>query len=277
MSDFVLPPMGFGPGSQPEPGTEDLSYTPMPSDMRTFVPRIPEIESSAGRVAALAVLGRIAEMCEAAARGETTTPVALDALEPDARRIVAETLGEGEVAMRIHGVPATAVQEAVFAGVWSLHRADHAWVAVGAVPADAVREAFVPRRPVVPGGPDRRPTVVNAPPILAELLDKSAAWTGEAPPHVINLTLLPHTEDDLQWLEAALGQGSVEILSRGYGNCRVTATALPKVWRVQFFNSMDVLILDTFEVAEMPEVVRAAPEDLDDSAARVREVMEAIR
>ncbi|MCE8470492.1 hydrogenase expression/formation protein, partial [Rhodovulum sulfidophilum] len=61
------------------------------------------------------------------------------------------------------------------------------------------------------------------------------------------------------------------------GNCRVAATATPNVWRVQFFNSMDSLILDTFEVTDMPEVALAAPEDLTDSAARLREVLEAIR
>ena len=40
---------------------------------------------------------------------------------------------------------------------------------------------------------------------------------------------------------------------------------------------MEVLILDTFEVTAMPEVALAAPEDLADSAGRLREVLEAIR
>ena len=40
---------------------------------------------------------------------------------------------------------------------------------------------------------------------------------------------------------------------------------------------MDTLILDTFEVTSMPEVALAAREDLEDSAARIREVLEAIR
>ncbi|MEE3069707.1 MAG: hydrogenase expression/formation C-terminal domain-containing protein, partial [Pseudomonadota bacterium] len=79
------------------------------------------------------------------------------------------------------------------------------------------------------------------------------------------------------WLDARLGEGSTDILSRGYGNCRVTATALNHVWRVQFFNSMDVLILDTFEVTAIPEVTVAAPEDLTDSGERLVEVLEAIR
>jgi hydrogenase-1 operon protein HyaF len=94
---------------------------------------------------------------------------------------------------------------------------------------------------------------------------------------VVNLTLLPHTEQDLEWMDLALGQGSVEILSRGYGNCRVTATGQSHVWRVQFYNSMDVLILDTFEVTDFPEVVVAAQEDLKDSAERLIEVLEAIK
>ena len=59
--------------------------------------------------------------------------------------------------------------------------------------------------------------------------------------------------------------------------CRIRATATPFVWRVQFFNSTDVLILDTFEVTGMPEVALAAPEDLADSAKRLVEVLGAIR
>ena len=78
-------------------------------------------------------------------------------------------------------------------------------------------------------------------------------------------------------MDSALGQGAVTILSRGYGNCRITATGLAHVWRVQFFNSMDTLILDTFEVTDMPEVALAAPEDLVDSGERITEVLEALR
>jgi hydrogenase-1 operon protein HyaF len=52
---------------------------------------------------------------------------------------------------------------------------------------------------------------------------------------------------------------------------------MPHVWRVQFFNSQDTLILDTFEVTTIPEVACAAPEDLSDSANRLVNVLEAIR
>ena len=108
-------------------------------------------------------------------------------------------------------------------------------------------------------------------------MDKSRSRLAGDIAHVINLSLLPHTPEDLLWLDEALGLGAVTVLSRGYGNCRVTATAQAHVWKVQFFNSMDTLILDTFEVTEMPEVALAADEDLRDSATRIRDVIEAIR
>jgi hydrogenase-1 operon protein HyaF len=40
---------------------------------------------------------------------------------------------------------------------------------------------------------------------------------------------------------------------------------------VQYFNSMDHLILNTIEVATVPEVALAAPDDYADSLARLDE------
>jgi hypothetical protein len=76
------------------------------------------------------------------------------------------------------------------------------------------------------------------------------------------------TPEDHQTLERALPVGSVAIISRGFGNCRITSTAARNVWREQYFNSMNTLILNTIEVVDVPEVALAAPEDLDDTRAR---------
>jgi hydrogenase-1 operon protein HyaF len=65
----------------------------------------------------------------------------------------------------------------------------------------------------------------------------------------------------------------VTLLSRGYGNCRVTATGVARVWWVQYFNSQDALILNTIEVTEVPAVACAAALDLEDSAERLAEVI----
>lgn len=275
MANFHLPPQGFGPGSQ---GTgEELDFMPLPSGMRTYAPHVPEVDPGAAPPEALALLSAIADACDLVASDGQVRSVDVAGLSAAARALLAETLGQGEVAMKLRGVPAIAVQESVFAGVWVLAGEGVDRVEIAPYPALALSRAHVPHRPALGAGAFRGAQVVNAPALLAELEDKSARWQAGDGVHTINLSLLPHTEEDLIWLAEATGEGAVTVLSRGYGNCRVTATALPHVWRVQFYNSTDALILDTYEVSAMPEVVAAAPEDLTDSADRIREVLEAIR
>ena len=64
------------------------------------------------------------------------------------------------------------------------------------------------------------------------------------------------------------------MLSRGYGNCRIVNTRAAGIWRVTYFNSQDMIILDTLEVGSVPEVACAAQQDLEDSAERLAEVLE---
>ncbi len=276
MSDFVIPPVGFGPGSQPAPEGE-LEYMPMPQEMRTFEASAPYLEDTGHLRPALAIIEELAAMAARVAEEGRSESIDLAPLDHDNRALVHEVMGHGEVSAKIRGIPAVAVQESVFAGVWALAGSKLDRVEVAAFPWRATLNAFAPERAGTGKDTPRGAGVVNAPPVLSELMDKSAAYAPGDPVHVVNLSLLPHTEQDLAWLDAALGVGAVTILSRGYGNCRVTATALPHVWRVQFFNSMDTLILDTLEVTTMPEVALAAPEDLRDSAERLLEVLEAIR
>lgn len=275
MANFHLPPQGFGPGSQ---GTgEELDFMPLPSGMRTYAPHVPEVDAGAAPPEALALLSSIADACDLVAVDGQARSVSVAELAPAARALLAETLGQGEVSMKLRGVPAIAVQESVFAGVWVLAGEGVDRVEIAPYPALAFSRAHVPHRPALGAQAFRGAQVVNAPALLAELQDRSARWKAGDGVHTINLSLLPHTEEDLVWLAEATGEGAVTVLSRGYGNCRVTATALAHVWRVQFYNSTDALILDTYEVSAMPEVVIAATEDLTDSAGRIREVLEAIR
>ncbi|TDE40281.1 hydrogenase expression/formation protein [Antarcticimicrobium sediminis] len=278
VNNFQLPPVGFGPGSQPpeEDGAE-LEFLPMPQDMRTYTTHLPEVEVDDHLNPALDLLAQIAAACATAGETGQGAEFDLSILDAANRALIAETMGAGEVAMKLHGIPAIAIQESVFAGVWMLKAAGMDVIEVGDVPHLVRVRAFEPRKQAGLSATPRQPGVVNAPPLLVELMDRSARLTPGAEVHVVNLTLLPHTEQDLDWLDEALGQGAGDILSRGYGNCRVTATALVNVWRVQFFNSMDTLILDTFEVTEMPEVALAAAEDLVDSGERIQEVLEAIQ
>ena len=276
MSNFVMPPTGFGPGSQPLAEDDELQYTVMPQDMRTYSPHTPEIDDPTRVAAGTAIMHDIAKSCADCAVDAQSRSHDLSHLDKVNRAFMADTLGEGEVSLRIRGIPAIRAQESFFAGVWLLAGEGVDRVEVAPIPAIAIERAHTPHKPALLTAAPKPSTIANAPALLAELMDKSASYQKGQIPHVINLTLLPHTEGDLEWLDAALGEGAVTILSRGYGNCRVTATALSKVWRVQFFNSMDTLILDTFEVTDMPEVALAADEDLRDSDARIRDVMETL-
>lgn len=276
VSPFSMPPTGFGPGSQPDPEGE-LKYMPMPSGMRTYAPHIPDVDDIAALAETLAMLAEMAVACEVVAQGALPVSFDLTTLSPAARKVMADALGQGEVSMKIRGLPAVMVQESVFAGVWMLLAAGMDIVEVTPVPTLALSRAHVPHAPAIGVLATQGPGLANAPAILAELVDKSLTRRAGDIAHVVNLSLLPHTPEDLDWLIEALGEGAVTVLSRGYGNCRVTACAQAHVWKVQFFNSMDTLILDTYEVCEMPEVALAADEDLADSAVRIRDVIEAIR
>ncbi|VAY89035.1 Hydrogenase expression/formation protein HupH (fragment) [mine drainage metagenome] len=83
--------------------------------------------------------------------------------------------------------------------------------------------------------------------------------------------------EDLAYLYDAFGTGTVSILSRGYGNCRITSTRLANVWWVQYFNSTDQIILNTLEVVDVPEVALAADEDFLESVVRLGEWLSVMR
>lgn len=148
VQNFHLPPVGYGPGSQPNPEGE-LQYMEMPQDMRTFSPRLPEVEDVNALTPALILL---AEVAEAAARvARTGAPERFDLAPLDAanRALVAETMGEGEVAMKIRGLPAIRAQESVFAGIWVLSGAGLDVIEVGR--RARAGPAAAPSNPSAPG------------------------------------------------------------------------------------------------------------------------------
>lgn len=272
-----------GPGSQPfEEDGADLSYMEMPSGMATFsMPPLPEPDEAAGCEAALAVLEEVRAAAALPDAHAGSRSFDISALNETNRAFVGQVLGEGEVAI-IAG-PELQVQELVLAGIWRLRfgggdgglARDEIVVAgfpsavndvatAGAATSVMPMDAYAP----LPEG------VVNAPALITELAAGLEAYLAPGgAPHVINLSLLPHTEGDLAFLTERLGRGQVAVLSRGYGNCRISSTGTANVWWVQFFNSQDLLILNTIEIVDVPEVARAAREDLADSAERLGEIL----
>ncbi len=281
MKDFPIPVVAIGPGTQTE--DESLDYLPMPKDMDTWRPPVlPEPEALASRPKARAALGCVLALLDRAAQGEAGGQVSLLDLPAADLQLVNQLLGEGEASALVRAEGSALevrVQESVFAGVWrvmSFHagvRVDDV-VEVSPIPAlllaaadEDAESVYQPWRAPLP------PNVQNAPLLVEELRDQIARWQPGQPPHVVNLTLLPVTPEDIAFLDHQLGTGRVLMLSRGYGNCRITNTRHPNCWRVVYYNSMDSVILNTVEVVDMPEVAVAAPEDLRDSHTRLADVL----
>jgi hydrogenase-1 operon protein HyaF len=250
--------------------------------METFrAPVLPEPEEVAERSEARRVLHAALDALDAVLREGGTRPVDLAGLPAADLALVNQVLGEGEVSAVVLGSHRfeLRVQESVFAGIWRVVGSrDGAVVTdtieLGAVPQalkDAAREDVASVVPRWVG--TLPPNVQNAPSVLAEVEDHWRFWQHGQPPRVVNLTLLPMSVEDIAFLDHHLGTGRVTILSRGYGNCRITDTLRPNCWRVVYYNSQDKVILNTVEVCELPEVAQAAPEDLVDSRERLTEVL----
>jgi hydrogenase-1 operon protein HyaF len=272
------PPVGFGPGSQPDATEEGLEYLPMPSGMRVYEPHLPEVADPACAAAAREVLVRIQGALADWSPGEEIR-IPVDDLDAPVLALVDEALGEGEVAVKVERAgDRLEIQEASLAGVWRVRGfgdgAVRERLLIGAFPRVALNRAFTAVAAVAAGPAPAG--LMNGQPILTELLDRSAAWRRGDAPHAVNFSLLPHTPEDLAFIEQRLGMGATTILSRGYGNCRVTATATPNVWWVRYYNSVDTLILDTVEIVDVPAVVCAATEDIADSAERLAEILDAL-
>jgi hydrogenase-1 operon protein HyaF len=260
---------------------DTVEFMPMPREMATFeMPCLPEpgpYHDVAGAHDVLeAFLAHLDAWLEV---GGQAPALDLVGLAPDALRVLNETLGEGEVAAIVEGEPQIRIQESVFTGVWREQHVDpdgtlrHDYLLAAPIPAVVAalaRERAAPtlRTLPLPAGAMNVPALIHE---LQEAMDRSGP---EVPAHVINLTLLPLSPEDSAHLDQVLDGGAVVILSRGFGNCRISSTAARHVWRVQYFNNMQTLILNTVEVVEIPEAAIAAREDLVESRQRLAELIQ---
>lgn len=275
MRDFPIPVVAFGPGSQPE--EEGVDYLPMPQEMETLsqpnfnLEAAPEILSAACDVI---------EHLRDAMRTSSSAVIELNGLPPKVVELINQAMGHGEVSVLVREPRDLHIQETVFAGVWRVQEVSNGVVLCDALHACAmppeVRQSALSVATAI-SAPPLRPGMMNAPAVLNELLERSAQYRPGQAAHILNLSLLPMSPEDLAYLFDAFGTGSVSMLSRGYGNCRITSTRLAHVWWVQYFNSMDKLILNTIEVVDIPEVSLAAAEDYLDSIQRLSEWLTVMR
>jgi hydrogenase-1 operon protein HyaF len=262
---------------------EGPDYLSMPKGMATYQPPpLPEPEVLDGCAAGLDLLRRLHETLSRHRVGQPADVLDLGPLDLIDRQLVDQTLGEGEVSVIQQGLEDARAQETRLAGVWRLRVpasdgcAGSELIEVAEIPRFVRDSAFLGTTETIGPVGDLPEGVMNAPALIAEIETKVAEWHPGTSAHIINLTLLPMTEQDHAYLDERLGRGHVTILSRGYGSCRIVASGIRQVWWVQHFNSDDRLILSTLEVTDVPIAALAAQEDIDDSRDRLAEILEAL-
>ncbi len=280
MKPIDIPVVPLGPGSQPDDG-DAFEFMEMPRGMfQHEIVSLPEPENIGKLPAARQLLQALHQGISDYRCGQPPVHLGMNHLTAEENSLINQILGEGEVSITVErGETRLQIQESVLTGLWRIqtraaadgHLLDDA-IEIADIPA-AVREHSFSGDRAVDTDPATLPAgVQNSPALLVEIADAIAAFRPGRPAHVINLTLLPLTPEDLLALGERLGVGPTTLLSRGYGNCRIGATAKDNVWWIKYFNSQDVLILNTIEITAIPEVALAAQEDIDDSAERLGEI-----
>lgn len=279
MNSIYLPIIGQG--SQPkEADGAELDFMRLPDTMSTYsMPRVSSDINPQAVTKAKALLQAVLDALKHYVAQQNKS-FHIYGLSDSELAFLNEILGEGEVSIIQQDQILTQIQESVLAGVWRIQCFDaqnqllYDGIEVGDIPNSIKERTFDNAVKQLSVDHDDLPEgLMNALPLVAELNAQIPSYSADKLAHVINLSLLPQTEQDLEFLYQLLGRGTVSILSRSYGTNRITSTATDKVWWVQYFNSDDTLILNTLEVSDVPSVACAALEDLADSAERLQEIL----
>ena len=275
----------YGADSQPQ--TKDYQYLELPKGMETF--SMPSTNLEARPEVLAGTIEVLKELCTKMAHTNFNNAnhqqirVELTNSNPEVVKLLDETMGNGEVSIIVEEEHKKwLIQESVFTGIWRENLVENDkiisdYIVVGKIPKIVINKSFLDNKQLkellVPPA-----KIMNAQAILAEIKEVAARYNSNktSKTHIINLSLLPATPEDLQYISDTLGKGQAVILSRGFGNCRIAATQYQNVWWVQFFNSSEVLILNTIEITDMPETALAANEDFDSSLERLKEWLAAI-
>jgi len=102
----------------------------------------------------------------------------------------------------------------------------------------------------------------NAPPLLRELAEQVKRLLATGEPSAIDLSALPLTPADLDWLHDKLGNGEIAITLQANGESTLNETACPGLWWVTHHNEQGVVTSQFIEVAFVPELVKAHPQDV---------------
>ncbi|NPB06526.1 MAG: hydrogenase expression/formation protein [Aquificae bacterium] len=119
--------------------------------------------------------------------------------------------------------------------------------------------------------------LMNALPILKEILAALEELYKEGKEHTIFINKLPITDEDRELLLDVLGRGQVSITYRSKTQpAEWWETSLYGVWVGVIKDRDGKVILETIEVTYFPKLAAAQPEDVKESVERLRARLEEV-
>jgi hydrogenase-1 operon protein HyaF len=103
----------------------------------------------------------------------------------------------------------------------------------------------------------------NAPPLLREIAELLRCLLDTGETAAIDLSALPLTPADLDWLRDKLGEGEIAVTLQASGESTLNETACPGVWWVTHHNEQGAVTSQFIEVSFVPELVKAHPQDVE--------------
>jgi hydrogenase-1 operon protein HyaF len=120
---------------------------------------------------------------------------------------------------------------------------------------------------------DEMPQAENALALLRELENHLQRLIESGETARIDLGGLPLNTADYEMLESVLGHGEVIATVDSLGVSEICDTAIPGIWRIEHYNSEEVLVAEFIEVSRCPELLQTPAEDMKDGLSALRAAM----
>ena len=83
----------------------------------------------------------------------------------------------------------------------------------------------------------------------------------------IDIRSLPITPGDFEYLKSLLGEGEVTATINALGPTKIIETEIPGVWWITHYNADEMVLAESIEVTELPELLKTQQQDLQQAIA----------